>query len=172
MSTALRDTAPASDGRTDFDFIAGTWLVHNRRVTDPLDPACDAWITFDAVSRGELILHGLGNRDSFEVAALPDGTAFEGMTLRLFDPTTGRWRIWWASTGRPGTLDPPVEGRFVHGVGTFECSDVIDGVPVQVRFVWSAITDRSARWEQSFSFDHAATWHLNWIMQFERQDQP
>jgi hypothetical protein len=27
-----------TDGRHDFDFIAGTWHVHSRRLTNALDP--------------------------------------------------------------------------------------------------------------------------------------
>jgi hypothetical protein len=37
-----------------------------------------------------------------------------------------------------------------------------------VRFIWSDITGRSARWEQAFSTDGGESWETNWIMRFER----
>jgi hypothetical protein len=63
-----------------------------------------------------------------------------------------------------------VEGRFVDGVGQFECADEIDGIPVLVRYIWSDITDTTARWQQAFSFDDGASWHVNWIMENRRAD--
>jgi hypothetical protein len=164
MSTDTIETGPITDGRHDFDFLAGSWRVHSRRLTDALDPACDEWVEFDGTCDARLILDGLGNTDTFRVPALPDGRSLEGFTLRLFEPETGQWRIWWASTTRPGVLDEPVVGRFVDGVGTFECPDVVNGVSVLVRYRWSEITPTSARWEQFFSFDEGETWHRNWIM--------
>ena len=109
------------------------------------------------------MLGGIGNHDHF----VTDG--YEGFSLRLYSPETDTWRIWWSSTQRPGRLDPPVEGRF-HGDGmaTFEADDVLDGIPLRMRFVWSAITAESARWEQFFSYDEGATWESNWIMELRR----
>ena len=163
----MTHTDPA-DGRHDFDFIFGTWTVAHRRLTDHFDPGCDTWETFAGTSAAEPVLGGLGNADRIWVPEMPDGRALEGYTLRLFDPGTATWRIWWASTSRPGVLDPPVAGRFADGVGRFTGDDVLGGRPAQVEFAWRDITADGARWEQAFSFDGGATWKPNWIMEFSR----
>jgi hypothetical protein len=150
-------------GAHDFDFLPGSWDVANRRLVDALDPACDEWETFAATSEARAMLGGAGNVDHF----VTDG--YEGFSLRLYDPERDVWRIWWASTARPGRLDPPVEGRFADGRARFECDDVLEGVPLRVRFDWSEMTGDSALWEQSFSFDGGATWKLNWVMRLTRE---
>jgi hypothetical protein len=150
----------------DFDFLPGLWNVANRRLVDMLDPACTEWEEFTTTSRAFSMLHGYGNHDHFV------GDGYEGFSLRLYSPDEDLWRIWWSSTARPGRLDPPVEGRFTPD-GTsarFETDDVLDGVPLRMRFDWSDITPASARWEQSFSFDAGATWVLNWTMRLTRAE--
>jgi hypothetical protein len=150
---------------SDFDFLPGLWDVSNRKLADTLDPDCDEWEAFNATSEARAILGGIGNIDHFR---MEDGS-YEGFSLRLFDPEADLWRIWWSSTQRPGRLDPPVEGRFSDdGTALFECEDVLEGVPIRMRFVWSEITDSSARWEQSFSFDGGRTWKPNWVMKLTR----
>jgi hypothetical protein len=150
---------------TDFDFLPGLWRVASRRLVDTLDPACDEWEEFEATSEARAILGGGGNIDHFRA----EGQGYEGFSLRLYDPGDDLWRIWWSSTARPGRLDPPVEGRFdADGRARFECDDVLEGVPIRMRFDWSEITDTSARWEQAFSFDGGDTWKTNWIMLLSR----
>lgn len=155
-------------GHTDFDFIFGRWLIHNRKLVDVADPACKEWVEFEASSEAFPILDGYGHVDRMFVPDPADGVSFEGFTLRLFDPRTGNWKIWWSSTRSPGVLDVPVEGRFRDGVGTFESEDEIGGRPVSVRFEWLTRDPNSPRWQQSFSYDAGRSWMLNWTMDLAR----
>jgi hypothetical protein len=155
-------------GAHDFDFIYGRWTVHNRKLRDVTDPACEDWVEFDATSEVFPVLHGYGHIDRMEVPQAPDGAGFEGMTLRLFDPSLDTWSIWWSSTRAPGRLDPPVVGSFADGQGIFECDDLVNGHPVRLRFQWTA-DDSSPVWRQFFSYDAGATWRENWRMSFSRR---
>ena len=156
------------DGRHDFDFFFGSWQQENRKRVQPLVRDDDVWVEFESFSEARPILGGLGNIDTFSAPEFPGRPGFEGFSLRLFEPETGLWRIWWASTVGDGHLDPPVLGRFDDGVGVFECDDELEGVPLKVRFTWKDITSVSAVWEQSFSFDDGATWDANWTTRHAR----
>jgi hypothetical protein len=162
---AAMNNAPTSrdDGRHDFDFYFGRWAVHNRRLVERL-VGCQEWEELEATQECRPLLGGLGNLDDF-VTAWRGG--YRGMTLRLFQPATRQWSIYWAND-RDGVLEPPVVGRFTDGVGTFLGRDHHRGTPVLARFVWSHITAHSARWEQAFSTDEGTTWEVNWVMEMTR----
>ncbi|WP_406356636.1 hypothetical protein [Streptomyces sp. NBC_00658] len=148
----------------DFDFFQGEWDVHYRRRTDFLDTDSD-WEEFGATSRGWSLFDGAGNIDEMDVAVQD----WKALTLRLFDPATEEWSLNW-STNRTGKLFPPVTGRFgPDGRGEFYGDDTHDGKDVRVRFVWSGISDSTARWEQAFSVDGQRTWVTNWVMDFTRR---
>jgi hypothetical protein len=73
----------------------------------------------------------------------PSGT-YRAVALRSYDPKTSQWSIWWLDGRSPhGQLDPPVQGRFEKGIGTFYGHTTINGKPMRVRFVWSQITAAS-----------------------------
>lgn len=163
---------PAVDGRDDFDFLLGTWRVGNRRLRRPLDPADDSWEEFSAEAEVRPVLNGLGNTDTISSPRGPGGQFFEGLTLRLFDPSHGLWRIWWTSTRQPGHLDPPMTGAFTAGHGIFFGDDEVAGTPIRIRFDWYALGGSTARWEQAFSFDEGGAWTTNWIMDFTRTTDP
>jgi hypothetical protein len=149
----------------DFDFLFGTWKIHNRFLEGRLCRST-RWVEFEARSSTEPLLDGFGHIDRY--SAVWDGQPFEGITLRLFDPATGQWWIHWADTRQSRTLLPPMVGRFAGGVGEFYGDETVDGRTVRCRFLWTRPTDGTARWEQAFSDDDGKTWETNWIMTFTR----
>ncbi|MDP9848368.1 hypothetical protein [Streptosporangium lutulentum] len=146
----------------DFDFLTGTWNVANRWRTDFLDETSE-WEEFPAVSRASRHFDGGANFDEIEFPT----KGFSGLTLRLYDHEREQWSLYWSSK-RTGRLFPPVVGRFTDGRGEFYGDDTHAGEAVRVRFVWSGITEGSARWEQAFSTDGGETWVNNWIMDLTR----
>ena len=151
-------------GASDFDFLHGNWSVAHERLGQRLRGSSD-WARFGGSMQAKPILGGAGNFDE-NVIELPQGT-YQACTVRLFDAQRSQWSIYWID-GRDPKLDQPVHGGFANGVGTFYGDDVFEGRPIRIRFLWSEITPRSARWEQAFSADAGATWETNWIMRFAR----
>jgi hypothetical protein len=151
-----------------FDFVYGDWRIHNTKLRDTTDPSCTDWVEFDATCEVFPILDGIGHIDRMRCPAPPDGDPFEGFTLRMFEPSTSTWRIWWSSTRAPGQLDPPVVGGFNGNLGRFECDDVIAGKQVRVRYEWRREAPATPTWQQFFSYDAGQTWAPNWLMQLRR----
>jgi hypothetical protein len=146
----------------DFDFLFGDWNVINRRQDKALSGSTN-FDEFPGIGRCRPIFGGAGNVDEIDFPTL----GYRGVTLRLFDPVSGDWSLYWASS-RTGRLEPPVVGRFTDGVGTFVGDDEYEGRPIKVRYIWSEITDSSARWQQELSADGGTTWELNWVMNCTR----
>jgi hypothetical protein len=157
------------DGRHDFDFLFGRWNVRNRRLDRRL-VGSQTWLEFDATAEAFPTLGGIGNVDEMR-ATFPDGVSLIGMTVRIFNPETQLWSLYWADS-RSAVLFPPVIGRFSDGIGEFRGEDLQDGIPVKVLFRWSDMTPTSARWEQAMSADGGATWEWNWVMEFVRTGEP
>jgi hypothetical protein len=167
--SASQPPATETSTASDFDFLRGSWTVWSHRLQQPLDPGSRDWREFTIEVENRSVLGGLGNIDTYRSTEFPGRPEFEALALRLFDPQTAVWRIWWVSTSNPGQLDTPVVGRFADGHGVFECHDVLDGQAVQVRYEW-LVGDGSPRWRQAFSFDGGSTWHENWVMEWHRRE--
>lgn len=153
------------DGRRDFDFFFGRWRTHNRRLARRLEGNTD-WLVFEATIEARPILGGIGNVDTYSTARYHDGQPFEGFTLRVFEPTTRLWSIWWVDD-RIRKLEVPVVGRFEGDRALFLADDVFAGRPIRVRFDWTR-GETNARWEQAFSEDGGETWETNWVMEHTR----
>ena len=148
----------------DFRFLQGHFLVRHQRLKERLKGS-DEWMTFEMQLWGQSVMGGAAFLD--QMVGTLGGRELWGLTLRLHDPASDEWRLYWADTWHPG-LRPPLVGRFQDGVGEFFGEDEEGGMPVQARFRWSAITATTARWEQAFSADAGRMWETNWIMEFER----
>ena len=156
---------PSQGAARDFDFLHGSWRVRHRRLKERL-AGKDEWEEFDGTSVCRPLMDGLGNVEDNWID-LPAGD-YRAVALRAFGPDQGRWSIWWLDSRCPARLDPPVVGGFEGGTGTFLADDMLDGRPIRIRFLWSAIAAASAEWRQAFSPDGGATWETNWVMRFTR----
>jgi len=111
------------------------------------------------------MLGGLGNFD--EVTMQRATGEVRGVTVRLFNPETRQWSIYWAdSVG--ATLGAPMVGEFKDGLGVFYDCEAFEGKRIFSRFLWSHDSQDTCRWEQAFSQDSGATWETNWTMDFTR----
>lgn len=152
----------------DFAALTGSWKVHNRYLKERLRGSKE-WMEFEAESRVEPLLDGLGQIDRY--TALRGETLLHGITLRLLNPATGEWSLYWADDQRPGRLLPPMVGRLQDGSGEFFGDEEVDDRKVLCRFRWMDLGTDSPRWEQAFSDDGGKTWETNWIMTFSRPER-
>ena len=153
-----------NDGRNDFDFLIGAWKVHHRSLKARLKRSTD-WGEFEGEMTCRKILNGLGNFD--ENLIRWNTGPVQAITLRVFNPASKEWSIYW-STDRTGILDVPMIGGFKGAIGEFYSQEIFEGRHIYNRFIWSKITSNSCQWEQAFSEDGGKTWETNWVMEFKR----
>jgi hypothetical protein len=157
--------ASRRDGERDFDFFMGRWTVRHRRLKERLR-GCEEWDEFEGTVAARPLWGGQANVDELE-ADTASGP-LRGLTLRIYEPASRQWRLYWAN-GAKGILDQPMVGAFGDdGRGEFFSHELFEGQGVLVRYVWSDITPTSCHWEQAFSPDGGRTWETNWVMDFTR----
>jgi hypothetical protein len=164
----LKITASATSSPNDFDFLVGKWKMHNRRLNKRLE-GNNEWTEFDSYDENSKILSGTADVDTYSTTAMPgmEGKRFEGLTLRLFNPKTRLWSLYWVASN-VGALDPPVVGSFENGVGHFFAKDTFKGKPIIMMFRWDARNKDRPVWSQAFSPDDGKTWEWNWYNISER----
>jgi hypothetical protein len=158
-STGELEIVPSkTSSQNDFDFLAGKWTMHNKKLKTRLNN-CTEWEEFESTDENfGMILNGIGNTDIYRSTL--DGKPFEGLTLRLFNPKTKLWSLYWVPSNT-GVMDPPVVGSFEGNIGTFYGKDVFRGKPILVVFVWDKTDKDNPVWSQAFSPDNGLTWEWN-----------
>jgi hypothetical protein len=156
-------TASATSSNHDFDALVGKWKMYHRRLNKRLEN-CKDWTEFTSVDTNYLILDGKADMDIYRTTEMPgmEGKMFEGVTMRLFNPTTRLWSLYWVASDR-GVLDPPMDGSFNNGIGHFFAKDTYNGKPVIVMFRWDFRDKTKLIWSQAFSPDKGKTWEWNWV---------
>jgi hypothetical protein len=155
---------PAPDGVHDFDWEAGPWRTHVKRLQRPLSGST-TWVQYDGTTVVKPVLGGRANVAELDVAGAAG--RIEGAALRIYEPQARRWTIHYFNAG-DGELTPPLSGRFENGVGRFEGEDRLGDRPIRVRFEIRESPTGTWRFEQSFSGDAGRTWELNWIAEDRR----
>ncbi|MEJ1238308.1 hypothetical protein WBG78_09275 [Chryseolinea sp. T2] len=153
--------ASANSSKHDFDFLSGEWTMDNRRLKCRLN-GCTEWIEYKSSDKNwGSMLNGQGNVDLYKTSYNMSGnTPYEGLTIRLFDPNTHLWSLYWVDSNI-GKLDPPVVGSFEGDVGTFYCKDVFQGKKILVMFKWDKTDPDNPVWSQAFSEDNGKSWEMN-----------
>jgi hypothetical protein len=158
----LSIAASGTSSEHDFDYLVGRWTIRNRTLKAPLAGSGE-WDEFDAIQECRQILLGLGNFDIFHTELA--GKPFEGLTVRLFDPESRLWTIYWADS-RAMKLDDGKVGSFDGDDGDFFGREVVAGKDVVVRFHWRKRNPRAPIYSRAYSVDDGRTWEWNWHSNF------
>ncbi|HEY3402658.1 MAG TPA: hypothetical protein VGK59_04665 [Ohtaekwangia sp.] len=147
----------ATSSQHDFDYLVGKWVLEDRKLKSRLTNS-NEWITFESTVEMHKLLNGIGNMDVYRTTV--DGKPFEGVALRLFNPKTKLWSIYWADSN-VGVMDPPMVGSFDGNIGRFYCKDKYKGQDIIVVFHWDKTDPENPVWSQAFSTDNGKTWEMN-----------
>jgi hypothetical protein len=164
VQSDISNAAAGPAAARGFDFLHGKWNVTHRKLKQRLAGNND-WFEFPGTLAVAPILAGLGNFDE-NVLSDPKGT-FQASSLRLFNPGSNQWSIWWLDARLP-TVEPPVIGGFEGSKGTFYAQDVFNERLIRVRTTYEPLAPDRAQWTQAFSANDGAAWETNWIMDFKR----
>jgi hypothetical protein len=161
----LLTTPSPTSSPTDFDFLQGKWKVHNRKLKVRLNNSND-WEEFESELHMEKVLNGLGNVENYYASF--SGKPFEGLAVRLFNPQTRLWTIYWMDTNGMIMDQHSVTGSFENGIGKFYANDTFGGKEILVIYQWDATNPNQPIWSQAFSVDNGKTWEWNWEMRLSK----
>ena len=147
----------ATSSQNDFDFLVGNWVLKDKKLKSRLTNS-NEWIEFESTVEMHKLLNGIGNMDTYRT--MVDGKPFEGIALRLFNPQTKLWSIYWVDSN-VGVMDPPVVGSFEGNIGKFYAKDKYKGKDIVVVFIWDKTDPDHPVWSQAFSPDNGKTWEVN-----------
>lgn len=163
----LKITASENSSENDFDFLVGRHKVHHKKLKTRLNN-CTEWIEFDGTHEMRQLLAGFENLESHYMPSFA-GKPIEGMALRLFNPATRLWSIYWADS-QQCVLDIAVVGSFENSIGHFFAKDIFNGKKILLQFQWDVTNPYQPVWSQAFSDDNGKTWEWNWYMYFSKDD--
>jgi len=157
--------AEAPEGQHDFDPLLGNWHYHLRRRLNPLTGS-NTWVDLTGTGVCYRLWDARAQLDTIVVNG--SSGRLEGLTLRLYNPKSHEWRLYWANS-KDGVVVVPQIGRFRNGHGEFYAHDTLTYRSIFVKFDWTGLNSPSPHFEQSFSDDGGKSWEVNWITDQIRQ---
>jgi hypothetical protein len=159
-SKASAQQTAERNGQLDFDPLIGSWKFHLKRRLNPLTGST-TWVEFEGTGMCYKLWDGRADLDTVELDG-PTGH-IEGLTLRLYNPQSHQWSLYWANSKDGAITDPPQVGEFKNGHGEFYAQMMRNGRAILVKYDWTNLNTNSPHFEQSFSDDGGKTWEANWI---------
>jgi hypothetical protein len=160
--SAQQSVPDKRDGQHDFDFLVGSWKFHLKRLKRRLAGSTD-WVEFDGTTICRKVLDGRAEVEEMNVVSADKLIHIQGLALRLYNPESHQWSIYWANAADGVLEQNPMVGQFSNGRGEFYNQQIYEGRAIYARFFWSGVTTDSPHFEQAFSTDGGKTWETNWI---------
>jgi len=167
-ANAHQSVSDKRDGQHDFDFLVGSWKFHLKRLERRLAGSTE-WMEFDGTTVCRQVLDGRAQVEEMNVDNAEKHIHIQGLALRLYNPGSHQWSIYWANAADGVLEQTPMVGQFSNGRGEFYNQQVYEGRAVYARFVWSGVSTNSPHFEQAFSADGGKTWETNWITDQARE---
>ncbi|MEO6670188.1 MAG: hypothetical protein ABIN36_11970 [Ferruginibacter sp.] len=161
--------ASKSSSQNDFDFLVGYHSVHHKKLKLNRINSKE-WREFDGTHNMFKVLIGIGNIETHNMVN-EEGEPTEGMAVRLFNPSTRLWSIYWAKSETGAMDETPVVGSFDGKLGHFYAKDKLNGKDIILQFEWDRTDENRPVWKQAFSVDNGKTWEWNWFMYFIKDDK-
>lgn len=165
LADDLKIVPSKTSSQNDFDFLVGNWSVKNRMLKSRLSNN-NEWLEFDSTIDMHKILNGCGNVEAYK--SMNNGKPFEGAAVRLFNPQTKLWSVYWTDTNTLTMDTNPVVGSFENGVGKLYAKDMFNDKPVVSLYQWDSRDAKHPIWSQALSADAGKTWEWNWYMTLTR----
>ena len=105
-------TAGEQPGQRDFEGLLGRWSFY---LKVRVKPGSTQWIDYTGPGECIPLWHGRAQLDTIN---LEGPKHIEGLTVRLFNPKTHEWRLYWANS-KDGLIVVPQIGQFKAGHGEF-----------------------------------------------------
>lgn len=155
----------AASAKNDYDFLLGKHTVHHKKLKERFSGSTE-WIDIHGSKETEQLLNGTSNIEKHFLYDM-NGNPLDAFALRLFNPETRLWSLYWADEIF-GTLDNPLQGSFENDLGIFFGRDTFNGKGILVQFQYDRTNPDNPVWGQAFSNDNGATWEWNWFMFFKK----
>jgi hypothetical protein len=159
---AQQTISDKGDGQHDFDYAVGTWKFHLKRLKKRLVGSTE-WVELDGTTDCRKIMDGRGEVEEMNVESADKSLHIQGLAVRLYNPQSHQWSIYWANAGDGVMEQNPMVGQFTNGRGEFYNQQIFEGRSVYARFTWTGVTTNTPHFEQAFSADGGKTWETNWI---------